>query len=279
MPARELPPPPCITLTTDFGLADPYVAQLKGVILGINPRAIIVDVSHHVRPQQIVQALYLTEAAWPAFPLASIHLAVVDPGVGTERSALVLATPTGLFAGPDNGVLSSALPAGSRPTPEAGLSHMVLPAGYQAFAITNERYLRTPVSATFHGRDIFAPAAAHLSLGLPPDKLGEHVQSILAYPPLRARRQPDGSLEGQVIHIDRFGNVISDIRASDLPDGPFVVDVAGRAVPGPVRTYAEAPSLAAIVGSAGYLEIALPGGDAASALDIGIGDTIHLRPA
>lgn len=264
-----------ITLTTDFGLADPYVAAMKGVILALNPEATIVDVSHAVRPQRLLQGVYLTQAAWPAFPPEAIHVVVVDPGVGSERRALVLETPRGLFVGPDNGVLSSALPEEARPA--SGPALVEVPAGCRAFSITNRRYLREPVSATFHGRDVFAPAAAHLSLGVPPEELGEPVDSLLAFPPLRARRCPDGALQARVLHIDRFGNVITDVRADDLPDGAFTVELAGRLVPGPVRTYADASGLAALVGSSGYLEIALPNGSAADALHVDIGDAAVLR--
>ncbi|OGO50766.1 MAG: hypothetical protein A2148_03475 [Chloroflexi bacterium RBG_16_68_14] len=268
---------PVITLTTDFGLADPYVAAMKGVILALNPRAVIVDVSHEVRPQRLLQAAFITQSAWPFFPGDAVHVAVVDPGVGTERRALALVTPRGRFLGPDNGVLSAALPDEARPPPDQGLALVPLPAGYRAFAITNRRLLREPVSATFHGRDVFAPAAAHLSLGLRPEELGEPVEAMLTFPPLRARRDPDGVLRAQVVHIDRFGNVVTDVRAEDLPEGPFTVELAGQLVPGPVRTYAEATGLAALVGSSGYLEVALPNGSAGEALGVDIGDAVVVR--
>lgn len=277
--------PPVVTLTTDFGLADPYVAAMKGVILGLNPRATVVDVSHEVRPQRLLQAVFITQAAWPAFPSGAIHVVVVDPGVGGERRAVVIETPRGSFLGPDNGVLSAALPEEARPTADQGPAPVALPAGHRpdgrpsgrAFAITNRRYLREPVSATFHGRDVFAPAAAHLSLGVEPQALGEQLDTILAFPPLRARRCPNGSLQAQVVHIDRFGNVVTDVRAEDLPSGRFTVELAGQLVPGPVRTYAEATGLAALVGSSGYLEVALPSGNAAQALGIDIGDGALLQ--
>ena len=268
---------PLITLTTDFGLVDPYVAAMKGVILGLNPQAAVVDVSHEVRPQRLLQAVFITETAWPAFPAGAIHLVVVDPGVGSGRRALVLVTPRGLFLGPDNGVLSAALPEEARPAADEGLASVAVPAGCRAFTITNRRYLREPVSATFHGRDLFAPAAAHLSLGLPPEALGDPVQALLALPPLRARRRRDGALQAQVVHIDRFGNVVTDARVEELPEGTFVVELAGQSVPGPVRTYAEAKGLTALVGSSGYLEVALPNGSAAGALGVDIGDAVLVR--
>lgn len=269
---------PVITLTTDFGLSDPYVAAMKGVILAINPRAAIVDVSHAVQPQRLLQAVFITQAAWPFFASDTVHVAVVDPGVGTERRAVVLVTPCGRFVGPDNGVLSAALPEEARPTSDPGPAPVALPAGYRAFAITNLRYLREPVSATFHGRDVFAPAAAHLSLGVAAEELGEPVKELLVFPPLRARRCADGALRGGVVHIDRFGNVVTDARVEDLPAGAFTVELAGRRVPGPVRTYAEAVELAALVGSAGYLEVVRPDGSAADELDVHIGDAVLVRP-
>ena len=275
--ATDPSPAAIITLTTDFGLSDPYVAAMKGVMLGINPRALLIDVTHDVRPQQIVQAAFLTQAAWPHFPDGAIHLAVVDPGVGTGRRAVALETPRGCFLGPDNGVLSAALPDELRParTPAPA----VVPPGYRAYAITDPRYMLRPVSATFHGRDVFAPAAAHLSLGVPIGDLGERLDAITALPTLRAQRAPDGALHGRVLHIDRFGNAITDIRAGDLPAQEFAVEVGGRRVPGLVRTYDEATVLSALVGSSGYLEIAVRSGHAARELGAGIGDAAVLRPA
>src|SRR3990172_6386438 len=216
-------PAAIITLTTDFGLSDSYVAAMKGVMLGINPRALLIDVTHDVRPQQIVQAAFLTQAAWPHFPDGAIHLAVVDPGVGAGRRAVALETPRGCFLGPDNGVLSAALPDELRParTP----APTVVPPGYRAYAITEPRYMLRPVSATFHGRDVFAPAAAHLSLGVPIGDRGGRLEALTALPPLRAQRAPDGALHGRVLHIDRFGNAITDIRAADLPAQELAVGV------------------------------------------------------
>jgi S-adenosylmethionine hydrolase len=269
---------PIITLTSDFGLADPYVAAMKGVILGINPKAVLIDVTHDVQPQCLLQAVFLTQAAWPYFPSGTIHVAVVDPGVGTDRGALVLETPRGLFVGPDNGVLSSALPDDARS--RSGKARPVeLPAGYRAFAITERRHLREPVSATFHGRDVFAPAAAHASLGVPPDAFGERVEVVVTFPPLRAQRDASGVLYAQVLHIDRFGNIVTDARADDLPAGAIEVEIAGRVVPGRSRTYAEASGLTALVGSAGYLEAALPNANAAALLAVEIGAPVLVRAA
>src|SRR3990172_9289887 len=155
-------PAPVITLTTDFGLSDPYVASLKGVILSINPSATIVDITHAVQPQRIEQGAFLLALSWPYFPAGAIHIVVVDPGVGTERRAIALATPTGTFVGPDNGVLSAALPDEARDAAAKEGRPVPLPPGTAAHLLANEDFQRTPISATFHGRDIFAPVAAHL---------------------------------------------------------------------------------------------------------------------
>ncbi len=267
-----------ITLTSDFGLADAYVAAMKAVILDINPRTTLVDVSHDVRPQRLLQAVFITQGAWPFFPPGAIHVVVVDPGVGTERRALALITPRGAFLGPDNGVLSSALPDDARPTAAQGPSAAPLRAGYRAFAITSPRFMHEPVSATFHGRDVFAPAAAHLSLSVAPDELGDRVETLYAFPPLRAARCADGSVQAHVVHIDRFGNVVTDARADDLPEGALIAEVAGQRIAGLVPTYAKATGLAALVGSSGYLEVSLPNDSAAEALRVEIGDAVLVRP-
>ena len=159
---------PIITLTTDFGLLDPYVAAVKGAILRINPEATIVDLSDGVEPQAIEQATFIVSCALPYFPRGSIHVIVVDPEVGTERRALALSTREGIFIGPDNGVLSAALSDAERERAHAGRRLVPLHAGRQAFALTNHRYQLSPLSATFHALDIFAPAAAHLSVGTKP---------------------------------------------------------------------------------------------------------------
>jgi len=269
--------PEIITLTTDFGLSDPYVSAMKGVILSVNPRANVIDISHDIRPQQVLQAAFITQSAWPYFPPGAVHVAVVDPGVGTERRAIAIETPDGRFVGPDNGVLSAVLPDAARP--DMGPDAVGLPEGYTAVEITNRQYMREQVSATFHGRDVFAPAAAHLSLGVPLDELGPRVDRIIALPPLRARRNDAGEIAGRVVHIDRFGNVVTDIRDEDLPRDPIEVAIGGQRVRGLVRTYAEAQSLSALIGSSGYLEIALPNGSAAQQLGVDISDTALLQPA
>ena len=271
---------PIITLTTDFGLADPYVAAMKGVILNISPEATIVDISHAVHPQAIEQGAFLLAMAWPYFPSSSIHLAVVDPSVGTERRALALQTPTAVFVGPDNGVLSAALPDEVReaawgtdqPAPVRP------PKGCQAVALANEAYFRQPVSSTFHGRDVFAPVAAHISLGVPLEELGPPVEEVLAFAPFRARRQPDGSLRGRVIHIDVFGNLVTDVRCQDLQTERPTVEIGGRIIVGLRPSYEGGAEILAIVGSSGYLEIAVPKASAAELVGAALGMPLLVRP-
>jgi len=270
---------PIITLTTDFGLSDPYVASMKGIILSINPDVVIADITHAVEPQQIEQGAFLLAAAWSYFPSGSIHVAVVDPGVGTERRAIALATPAGTFVGPDNGILSAALPDHARQAAGEEPHPVPLPPGTAAHLLANDRFHRTPVSATFHGRDIFAPVAAHLSRGVPLDEFGPPATEIMAFPPFRAREQLDGSLLGRVMHIDRFGNLITDVRAEQLPAPPLVVVIAGRRIEGLSPTYGHGAGLLTIIGSSGFLEIALRQWSAALELGTHIGDSLLVRGA
>ncbi len=275
MPPGPSEVPPIITLTTDFGLADAYVAQMKGVILSISPDARIIDITHEIRSQQIQQAAFLTQIAWPAFPEGTIHVAIVDPGVGTERRAVLLQTGQGWFLGPDNGVLSAALPDDVRP---ATMSVTPVRDPLRSFELSNEAYMRQPTSATFHGRDIFAPAAARLSGGLDPAEFGPALTELTVLPPFRAARGADGTMAGHVVHVDRYGNAVTDIRSGDLPKGSFSIEVAGHSIPGPYRTFADLEGLGAIVGSSQYLGIAAPNDNAAEMLEIDIGTRVRLRP-
>ena len=270
-------PPPIITLTTDFGLQDPYVAAMKGAILTISPDARLVDVSHAIRPQAIEQAVFVVAAACPYFPPGTIHVVVVDPAVGSRRRALALPTATAIFVGPDNGVLSAALSDDVRATAGDSPAPVGLPAHCRAVSLTNERYFRSPVSSTFHGRDIFGPVAAHLSLGAALEDLGEPVEQIVALPPFRARRQPNGSLRGRVLHIDAFGNLITDVRLEDLPSRGALIELAGRTIEGVSATYESGAELRAVTGSSGYLEIAAPGRSAAAVLKAEPGLTVVVR--
>lgn len=265
-----------ITFTSDFGLADAYVAAMKGVVLGINPEARLVDICHAIRPQNIAQAAFVLGTAWEFFPRRTIHLVVVDPGVGTERRAVILRTPEADFVAPDNGVLSYVIRkyaagrvAGSRQRLK----------GAEAFAITESRFWRTPVSPTFHGRDIFAPVAARLSLGTPPSAFGEPVTSLAVLPLPHPHRAADGSIVGNILHIDNFGNLITSISSGDLPAeaGAITIEVGRRTIHGLSRTYGTAEGLLALMGSSDRLEISLKDGSAAAFLGAGAGDEVKIK--
>jgi len=268
-----------ITLTTDFGLSDAYVAAMKGVILGINPEAKLVDICHTIKPQNIVQAAFVLSTAYPFFPQKTIHLVVVDPGVGTERRAIILRAPLADFVAPDNGVLSYVIRQFS-PRPVAdNIEQVELAPELEAVTITKPQFWRSPVSPTFHGRDIFAPVAALLSLGFPPINFGERVTSVTVLPPPQPYRAVGGALVGHIIHVDNFGNLITDIRSDDLSQTkqPITIKVGDETISGLSRTYAEGKGLVALIGSSGYLEIALVGGSACALIDAKIGDEVILR--
>jgi len=270
-----------ITLTTDFGLTDAYVAAMKGVILGINPEAKLIDICHSIKPQNIPQAAFVLSTAYQFFPQKTIHLVVVDPGVGTERRAIILRTPSADFVAPDNGVLSYVIQASSaKPAADnVNLQERELEPGLEAVAITKPQFWRTPISSTFHGRDIFAPVAALLSLGFPPIDFGEAITSLTMLPLPKPHRRPDGSLVGHVLHIDNFGNLITSIKGSDLlpTKQPIMVEVGNHLISGLSRTYAEGQGLLTLIGSSGYLEVSLKGGSASAFLDAEVGSEVRLR--
>jgi S-adenosyl-L-methionine hydrolase (adenosine-forming) len=203
---------------------------------------------------------------------------VVDPGVGTERLALALAAGEFTFVGPDNGALSAALPDRVREAASRTPSAVAVPEDVQAYALSNSRYHRRPVSPTFHARDIFGPVAARLSLNVDISELGTVVGEVIALPPIRADRAADGSLVGRVVHVDRFGNVITTVQADQLPS-QAEVSIAGRMLTTHVRAYAEAARLTTLIGSCGYLEIAKNGGSAQDELGVAVGDPVVVRPA
>ena len=270
-----------ITLTTDFGLTDAYVAAMKGVILGINPEAKLIDICHSIKPQNIPQAAFVLSTAYQFFPQKTIHLVVVDPGVGTERRAIILRTPSADFVAPDNGVLSYVIQVSSaKPAADnVNLQERELEPGLEAVAITKPQFWRTPISSTFHGRDIFAPVAALLSLGFPPIDFGEVITSLTMLPLPKPHRRPDGSLVGHVLHIDNFGNLITSIKGSDLlpTKQPIMVEVGNHLISGLSRTYAEGQGLLTLIGSNGYLEVSLKGGSASAFLDAEVGSEVRLR--
>jgi len=245
---------PIITLITDFGTADGYVGEVKGVLLSHAPDADIVDITHDIPPQDIDRARLTVARIWRRFPEGSIHLVIVDPGVGSVRAALAVASDERFLVGPDNGVLSPALLA-----PSARVVTLSVPGGS---------------SATFHGRDVFAPAAAALARGASIDGLGAEAVSPVVRRTTEPTRRADGALEGEVIVIDRFGNAVTNLIS--LRGG--TVEVGSTMVP--VRhTYSDARigELVAVVGSTGFIEIAVRDGDAASALRLTRGTRVLLR--
>jgi S-adenosylmethionine hydrolase len=257
-----------ITLTTDFGLADGYVGQMVGAILSVDPALRVVDVSHAVPPQAIAVGGLLLAAAASAFPAGTVHVLVVDPGVGTTRAGLLAAVGRAWFVGPDNGGWSALVRAAeARGEP------------VRAWRLTEPRFWRTSVSATFHGRDVFAPAAAHLAGGVAPDALGQPFPDPVRLPaPLPAPTA--GGVTGRIVHIDHFGNAITDLTRGDLPDPPAALHVrCGRfAVAGIARTYADVTPGApvALVGSFGTLELAERDGSAAATFDLARDDQVAI---
>jgi S-adenosyl-L-methionine hydrolase (adenosine-forming) len=258
---------PIITLTTDFGLLDGYVGAMKGVLLSLCPEAQMVDISHEIRPQAVQQAAFVLSTVVPYFPPGTVHLVVVDPTVGSERRPLVIETGRAFYVAPDNGVLSLALQRDP---------------ARQAVHLTDARYRLAQVSATFHGRDIFAPAAAHLACGTNPGEMGDPIplSELVTLPAMEPQPRRDGLLQGQILHIDRFGNLITNFRIPDTVS-QITVMAAGRRIEKQSRTFAdvEPGELLAYQGSSGYLEIAVREGNAARTLRLEIGDPVQVEGA
>ncbi len=258
---------PLITLLTDFGLRDHYVAAMKGVILGISPGARIVDISHQVAPYSIAEAAYTLSQAWRCFPKGTTHIAVVDPGVGSSRRAIAVDAEGHRFITPDNGLPSLILDSVR---------------GYKVREITASRYFRQPVSNTFHGRDIFAPVAAHLANGLVFSKLGE----ALSDPVIGtfAKPIPNGVNKwlGTILHIDSFGNIITNFSESEfvrMEHKPFKLGIHKGVIKHFSRSYASSVpgQLFALWGSSGYLEVSINQSNAAFALGAVTGSAVSLR--
>jgi S-adenosylmethionine hydrolase len=249
-----------ITLTTDFGRRDPWVGAMKGVILAVTRDVDLVDLTHEIAPHDVLEGALALEAAAPFFPAGTVHLAVVDPGVGGARRALVVARDEQRFVGPDNGLFTPFL----------------LTAGWRAFELSAPEFRLPVASRTFHGRDVFAPAAAHLALGIPPERFGVAVTDPVRLPWPASRAVADG-VAGEVVHVDRFGNLVTSIDAGAVVGGG-VVSVAGREV-GSVGTFAEISPGAVgwLVGSSGRLEIAAHQTSAAAILGVGRGAPVLLR--
>jgi S-adenosylmethionine hydrolase len=254
-----------ITLLTDFGLTDGYVGQLKAVILAINPMVNIVDLTHEIEPYNLTQSAFLLSKISRQFLPEIIHVAVVDPCVESTRRPLLAVTPKGFFLALDNGILSGVF------SERSGLS--------KVFQINNEAYWRHPVSSTFDGREIFAPVAAHLSLGLDPEKVDDEVRDPICHP-INKPVWGDGRLQGEIVHIDRFGNLITNIDRELVNHRPSLsVGDKNEVIMGLGTFYSEAEGLMALVGSFDTLEIALNHGSAAQHLKARVGDNVSVLDA
>ena len=284
-----------ITLTTDFGTRDGFVGTMKGVILNIHPDAEIVDITHEIAPQNVEEGAFLFAASFRYFPANAIHVLVVDPGVGSSRRAIAAQIGETIFIAPDNGILPLAI-FGNRGFHvyygESGRMQNVPRDLYtppfffvrqsvdQLVHLNNPTYWLPKVSNTFHGRDIFAPCAAHAASGVPLQALGEPIVDWKRVDmAMAARRLNDNSAIGRVIHIDRFGNAITSIDEPllrGMDRDRMRISIRGRELAGLRRTYADVASgeAVALVGSSGYLEIAIRDGNAANTLGIRAGDSV-----
>ncbi len=275
-----------ISLTTDFGASDWYVGAMKGVALSINPAIAFVDISHDIPPQDIAHGAFVLGCAYRYFSPDTLHVGVVDPGVGTSRRALLLDTPSGRFIAPDNGLLTYVIAdqqgcgaAGSPFGPSHGGFMEPLPTrvpdGCSAYVLNRTEYWRDAVGHTFQGRDIFAPVAAHLARGVPPKQLGDAIDYVVClnvHPPV----SQGSGVEGRIMFVDHFGNLASNIRENQLPRHSLEVEIGGTSIKGLSRTFADGNGLLALIGSHGYLEIAEANGSAAERLSSGVGSAVRV---
>ncbi len=256
-----------VTLTTDFGIKDGNVGVMKGVIWGIAPQVHIADLSHVVAPQNIREAGFILVRSAPYFPPGTIHVVVVDPGVGTERRHLAARLGTQYFVGPDNGVITAFLEYAEERGWDIEMVH----------AHRREYWLHE-VSHVFHGRDVFAPIAAHLANGVTLQSLGTPINDPVRLPLPRPQRTPHGWV-GEVIQIDHFGNIATNIRRQDMSEpGRIQLRLRGVSIPGLMRTFGERPpgELIALYGSTGYLIVSEVNGNAAQRLQAEIGDQVEV---
>src|SRR5215467_6822225 len=247
-----------ITLTTDFGLSDPFVGIMKGVIFGIAPGAQVVDITHDIGSYDVLEGAFLIESAYRYFPEGTVHVVVVDPGVGSARRPIAAAAHGHVFVGPDNGVLSAVL-------------------GSEVYQITNRDLFLRSVSHTFHGRDIFSPVAAHLVKGLPIDAVGPRIMDFIKKQFPAPRFSGDRVL-GTVLRVDKFGNIITNLRREDLRRG-FTIRVAGLPITRFYSNFSEAEpgQFFALEGSTGFIELALNQGSAADKLQVRRGTEIEVE--
>jgi hypothetical protein len=258
---------PIITLLTDFGLKDPYVASMKGVILSINPQCTLVDITHQVSPYDIKEGAFILAQAYSTFPKGTIHLSVVDPGVGSPRKPILFVTKNYFFIGPDNGLFTFALK-------REKLKKVI--------ALGKMEFFLPEVSPTFHGRDLFAPVAAHLSFGIAPESFGRVIKSWneISFPEPVLRQE---KLIGEVVHIDTFGNLVCNIDYKNLlkfsKSRPFVIKIGKRTIRGLKKGYWEGrkDEPMALIGSGGFLEISIKEGNAQKVLKMKKGDRVQVQ--
>jgi S-adenosylmethionine hydrolase len=257
-----------VTLLSDFGLKDPYVAEMKAIILSINLHAHIVDITHEIEKFNIRMGAFVLASAAPFFPSNTVHVAVVDPGVGTKRRPVIVETERGFYVGPDNGLLML-----------AAHKECII----KVYYIVNPKYMLSRVSRTFHGRDIFAPAAAHLAAGRSPSEFGPEILDYV-FPEFVKPQTKKGEVMGEVIHIDGFGNIISNISAGDLESAGFregnslLVRLGGKTLTLQFcSAYGEVPAgkALAIIGSSDFLEVAVNQGSASRTFKTKVGDPIQ----
>ena len=271
-----------VTLTTDFGHDDGFVAAMKGVILGLNAAVTLVDVTHEIPPQDVRHGAFVLGTVCPYFPHDAIHLAVVDPGVGTSRHPILVETPHGTYIGPDNGIFSRVLFGFGSTQRKKGIAGLeseddleltATPVDCKAYVLDRADYWLEPVRDTFHGRDVFAPVVGHYAGGVPALELGSLIGEVRTSPMPQAASRGNVT-HGQVIHVDRFGNLVSNIAIENPLGVSLEVSIGDRLVAGPSRSYASATGLLAIVGSHGFLEIAIKNGSAAECLNACVGTPV-----
>lgn len=278
-------PKSIITLTTDFGMSDAYVASLKGAILSIDREVSVVDISHDIPRQDVAHGAFVLAGISDYFPSDTVHVAVIDPGVGTLRRPLLLVTPKGRFLAPDNGVLTYVLRdlfldsdwkifSDTANTPFLEPKITELPPACSVFELTCPDFWGRHISKTFHGRDVFAPVAAHVARGLAYEDLGEPTDRIVCLN-VPSPAVSDGCVKGRIIFIDCYGNLISNIREGDIPRGEVEVVISNRRIKGLRVNYCE-DWLVGVIGSRGYLEVAVSKGNAATALDVEIGNDVFV---
>lgn len=256
-----------ITLLTDFGTEDSYVGAMKGVILSINPDAVVVDISHQIPAQDIMAGAFVLSQAAPFFPRGTIHIAVVDPGVGGKRKPVLIETDKYFFVGPDNGIFSIVLQREKIK---------------QKIHLTNKDYFLRHISSTFHGRDIFSPVGAYLSLGIDPNVFGKKIKAIKELE-FKKPYVKNGKIKGQIIHVDRFGNLITNIDEGLLKrvfkNKAFEIKIGGNIIKRlvPSYPYAKEDETVGLICSNGLLEIAKRDADARQELGVEKGDRVEVR--